>query len=120
MKSMTSLIICLLFFCGCHKEDPIVIINQPPIVRDTTIFDLKWKVNVAKPFREIVVSRYVQLYKNWYITTGDKGDPGLILYAFDISTGERAWEWHHSGLAKAYIRKMKNETQGQYPCIGHR
>ncbi|MFZ1559180.1 MAG: PQQ-binding-like beta-propeller repeat protein [Saprospiraceae bacterium] len=105
MTRMILFVICAIMIFSCHTPDPMII--DPPIVVKDTIFDLKWKENLASPYREIVVSRYVQVYKNWYITTGDVGDPGLVLYAFDINTGEKVWEWHHSGKVKDYIRKMR-------------
>ena len=109
MKMINSIII--MFVVGllaCDKPAPIRPLPPPPpppIVEKDSTFEIIWATRLDNT-KEIVGTDNNQLYKDWLLTGGDIGDPPTIM-AFNTGTGDKDWEYVHSGVVQGEIDVAK-------------
>ncbi len=103
MKSNYLIIFTLLtslLIGACEKPNPPV--PKPPIdVEQDTIFELLWATRMDMK-KEIVNLNNGQEYKNWFLYSGNLGEPPTIM-AFNKETGNKDWVYTHKGTIQDEI-----------------
>lgn len=83
----------MLLMAYCWKHIPI---PDPLDDPKDTIFELVCETKTDST-KSIIGSNYVQVWKEWFIWTGDIEDPPTIKY-FNSKTGKKEWENIHKSL----------------------
>ncbi len=95
MNALIIMIAMMLASCGGHL--PPEVDNKPPVEKKDTVFELVWET-LMDTKEGVIPSDYVQVWNDYFITTGDVEQPPLIR-VFDKNTGEKAWEYiNQNGL----------------------
>jgi len=93
------LIFISLFFGACGESGPFP--PDPPQGGQDTIFEMLWATRIDFD-KEIVGTDNTQQYENWVLVGGDIGFPPTLM-AFNKETGEKDWEYIHSGAVQDEI-----------------
>ncbi len=89
----------LLLLASCQEENPTI--APPPPFEEIEIFDQQWS-SVMDSAKEIVNLNNGVFYKDWYIYSGDLNFAPTLM-AFNKETGNKDWEYVHSGIADSEI-----------------
>lgn len=96
MNIMTLMFLTSLLAC----EKPNILPPEPPM-EENEVFELAWATRMDFE-KEIVNLNNGDIYKDWYLYTGDLGYPPTIM-AFNKVTGNKDWEYIHSGVVQDEI-----------------
>jgi len=95
---MYIIILSLLLLVGCHEQQPLF--PKPPgnTEKKDTVFELIWETRMDSNRSGVITSNFMQVWKDYFVTTGDIEDP-LLIRVFNKYNGKKEWEFvNQNGL----------------------